>query len=93
MRSTFRLILKHLVENEHQRDYAPGGLEGKIILDPMMGGGTLHEAIRQWKPLAAIDKTDSLRFCESCATALGWMLNVDLTDAEIEPQWSRLLQQ
>ena len=46
--STFRLILKHLVENEDQRDYyAPGGLEGKIILDPMMGGGTtLHEAIR-----------------------------------------------
>ena len=46
--STFRLILKHLVENEHQRDYyAPGGLEGKVILDPMMGGGTtLHEAIR-----------------------------------------------
>ncbi|MBC7248886.1 MAG: hypothetical protein H5T62_01250 [Anaerolineae bacterium] len=46
--STFRLILKHLVENEDQRDYyAPGGLEGKIVLDPMMGGGTtLHEAIR-----------------------------------------------
>lgn len=46
--STFRLILKHLVDDEDQRDYyAPGGLEGKIILDPMMGGGTtLHEAIR-----------------------------------------------
>ncbi len=46
--STFRLILKQLVENEAQRDYyAPGGLAGKIILDPMMGGGTtLHEAIR-----------------------------------------------
>lgn len=46
--STFRSILKHLVENESQRNYyAPGGLEGKIILDPMMGGGTtLHEAIR-----------------------------------------------
>lgn len=46
--STFRLILKHLVGNDVQRDYyAPGGLEGKIILDPMMGGGTtLHEAIR-----------------------------------------------
>jgi len=46
--STFRLILKHLVENDAQRDYyAPGGLEGKIILDPMIGGGTtLHEAIR-----------------------------------------------
>lgn len=46
--STFRLILKQLVENEAQRDYyVPGGLAGKIILDPMMGGGTtLHEAIR-----------------------------------------------
>jgi DNA modification methylase len=46
--STFRLILKQLVEDEAQRDYyAPGGLAGKIILDPMMGGGTtLHEAIR-----------------------------------------------
>jgi putative DNA methylase len=46
--STFRLILKHLVQDEAQQDYyAPGGLAGKIILDPMMGGGTtLHEAIR-----------------------------------------------
>lgn len=46
--STFRLILKQLVADEGQRDYyAPGGLEGKRILDPMMGGGTtLHEAIR-----------------------------------------------
>lgn len=46
--TTFRLILKHLVEDEAQHDfYAAGGLEGKVILDPMMGGGTtLHEAIR-----------------------------------------------
>lgn len=46
--STFRTILKQLVSNPERRDYyAPGGLEGKIVLDPMMGGGTtLHEAIR-----------------------------------------------
>jgi len=46
--STFRLILKHLVEDGDRKDYySPGGLEGKIVLDPMMGGGTtLHEAIR-----------------------------------------------
>jgi putative DNA methylase len=46
--STFRMILKHFVTDPGKRDYyAPGGLEGKIILDPMMGGGTtLHEAIR-----------------------------------------------
>jgi hypothetical protein len=46
--STFRMILKHFVMDPRKRDYyAPGGLEGRIILDPMMGGGTtLHEAIR-----------------------------------------------
>lgn len=46
--TTFRLILKSLVDNPEKRDfYTAGGLEGKVILDPMMGGGTtLHEAIR-----------------------------------------------
>jgi len=46
--STFRTILKQFITDPHRRDYyAPKGLEGKIILDPMMGGGTtLHEAIR-----------------------------------------------
>jgi len=46
--STFRAILKQFAPDLERRDYyAPGGLEGKIVLDPMMGGGTtLHEAIR-----------------------------------------------
>jgi putative DNA methylase len=46
--STFRAILKQFVPNGERRDYyTPGGLEGKTVLDPMMGGGTtLHEAIR-----------------------------------------------
>jgi len=46
--STFRAILKQFVPNNERRDYyIPGGLEGKTVLDPMMGGGTtLHEAIR-----------------------------------------------
>jgi putative DNA methylase len=46
--TTFRAILKQLVPDPARRDfYASGGLEGVIVLDPMMGGGTtLHEAIR-----------------------------------------------
>lgn len=46
--STFRTILKQFIPDHNRRDYyAPKGLEGKIVLDPMMGGGTtLHEAIR-----------------------------------------------
>lgn len=46
--STFRLILKHLVTEPELRDfYSAGGLQGKVIMDPMAGGGTtLHEAVR-----------------------------------------------
>ena len=45
--STFRAILKQFAASEYRDYYAPGGLEGKVVLDPMMGGGTtLHEAIR-----------------------------------------------
>ena len=55
--STFRLILKHLVADEAKRDYyAAGGLEGKVVLDPMMGGGTtLHEATRMGASVVGVD--------------------------------------
>ncbi|MBP6015887.1 MAG: hypothetical protein KA586_04145 [Candidatus Promineofilum sp.] len=55
--STFRLILKGLVEDEaSQSYYAGGGLAGKVILDPMMGGGTtLHEAIRLGASVIGVD--------------------------------------
>ncbi len=45
--STFRAILKQFASEERRGYYTPGGLENKVVLDPMMGGGTtLHEAIR-----------------------------------------------
>jgi hypothetical protein len=55
--TTFRHILKHLVDDPQKRDfYAPGGLTNKIILDPMMGGGTtLHEAIRMGANVIGVD--------------------------------------
>ena len=55
--TTFRYILKQLVDDGAKRDYyEPGGLEGKIILDPMMGGGTtLHEAIRMGANVIGVD--------------------------------------
>lgn len=55
--STFRLILKGLVDDEaSQSYYAGGGLAGKVILDPMMGGGTtLHEAIRLGASVIGVD--------------------------------------
>ncbi|MBW2148149.1 MAG: hypothetical protein JRG73_15100 [Deltaproteobacteria bacterium] len=55
--TTFRYILKQLISDSIKRDYYhAGGLEGKIILDPMMGGGTtLHEAIRLGANVVGID--------------------------------------
>jgi len=55
--TTFRYILKQLVGPPAQRSfYAPGGLEGKVILDPMMGGGTtLHEAVRMGANVIGVD--------------------------------------
>ena len=55
--TTFRAILKALVEDDAQRDfYTAGGLDGKVILDPMMGGGTtLHEAIRMGATVIGAD--------------------------------------
>lgn len=54
---TFRCILKQLVEDPSKTNYySAGGLENKIIFDPMMGGGTtLHEAIRLGANVIGVD--------------------------------------
>ncbi|HUW13941.1 MAG TPA: hypothetical protein VM537_29730 [Anaerolineae bacterium] len=67
--TTFRYILKQLVNDSARSDfYAPGGLEGKVILDPMMGGGTtLHEAVRMGANVIGID-IDPIPFLQLQAT-------------------------
>ena len=55
--STFRLILKGLAAPPNATSYyQPGGLEGFVILDPMMGGGTtVHEALRMGANVVGVD--------------------------------------
>lgn len=54
--STFRFILKQLVTDGRRDFYSPGGLEGRIVLDPMMGGGTtVHEAVRMGANVIGVD--------------------------------------
>lgn len=83
--TTFRLILKHLVENEAQRHfYIPGGLDGKVILDPMMGGGTtLHEALRLGANVIGVD-IDPIPVLQARATLS------DVPLRELEPAFDRL---
>lgn len=55
--TVFRWILKTLVPHPERRPYeTPGGLEGRVVLDPMMGGGTtLYEAIRMGASVVGMD--------------------------------------
>jgi len=78
--STFRAILKQFVSDPERRDYyAPGGLEGKIVLDPMMGGGTtLHEAIRLGANVIGAD-IDPIPVAQARAT----LSQVELADLQI----------
>jgi len=92
-RARFRLLNWYVVHSENPVSVHIANLralthDAILVLAPVE-----TETARQWEPPAAIDKTDSLRFCERCATALGWMLSAELGDAEIEDQWSRLLEQ
>lgn len=82
--TTFRLILKHLVTDPDQQDYySPGGLEGKIILDPMMGGGTtLHEALRMGANVIGMD-LDPIPVLQARATLTRTSLS------ELEPTFTQ----
>lgn len=80
--STFRLILKALVEPEWQRSYyEPGGLAGQVILDPMLGGGTtLHEAIRLGACVVGAD-IDPIPILQARATLTDLSLEEELEPA------------
>jgi putative DNA methylase len=62
----------------------------------------LHDAVLVCRPRAAalgrpwprpgrIDRGDSETFCRDCAATLGWLLDAERSDAEIEAEWRRLL--
>lgn len=74
--STFRLILKGLVEeDDRQAYYTPGGLAGKVVLDPMIGGGTtLHEAIRLGASVMGVD-VDPIPILQARATLTDYPLD------------------
>ncbi len=45
----------------------------------------------RWQPPAAIVTSDSETFCRQCASALGWILQSDLSETEIRATWKRLI--
>lgn len=74
--TAFRHILKQLVKDSARRDYySAGGLEGQIIYDPMIGGGTtLHEAIRLGANVVGVD-IDPIPILQAKATLTDYDTN------------------
>lgn len=93
--STFRLILKGLtMPTTAPTYYQPGGLEGLIILDPMMGGGTtVHEALRMGAnvvgvdidPIPVIQAQASLTKTDRAHLERGFLTFFDQLCATVEP--------
>jgi adenine-specific DNA methylase len=52
---------------------------------------TVAEPVEAWKRPLSIP-TDSAGFCYECGTAVGWTLNSDMDDVEIQGVWKRLLE-
>jgi len=82
--TAFRYILKQLVKDSARRDYySAGGLEGQVIYDPMIGGGTtLHEAIRLGSNVVGVD-IDPIPILQAKATLTDYdigKLNTEFTD-------------
>ena len=85
--TTFRLILKQLAQNGPDREfYSAGGLEGLIVLDPMMGGGTtVHEAIRLGANVIGVD-VDPIPILQARASLSG------VPSIDLEEPFLRLLE-
>ena len=48
---------------------------------------------RRWRPVEAIDTSDSEKFCRQCGKTLGWMLDSQLSSSEIRSTWRQLIQE
>jgi adenine-specific DNA methylase len=90
-RAGFLLINRHIVHSENPTSVHisfQNALQHDAIL--ILGPSEKPPDI-QWNRPNKIDKTDSRKFCEDCATALGWILASTLTEEEIEHTWINLM--
>jgi hypothetical protein len=90
-RAGFALVNRYVVHAENPISVHISNLralthDAILVLRPAEGGTRAA-----WEKPATIDCQDSLRFCEGCAGALGWMLDSALDDAEVEGAWRALL--
>ena len=90
-RANFRLLNRAIVHAENPTSVHIANLRALIhdaILVLAPAESDLH---RGWPRPVGVDKTDSRRFCQDCASVLGWMLDSDMSETEIAEQWLEML--
>ena len=95
-RAGFVLLNRYVVHAEnpasvHILDLKALKHDAILVLAPREAGVARHSDGAGWARPAQVDATDSRQFCEDCATALGWMLDAQLSGAEIDDVWGSLL--
>jgi len=96
-RAGFRLINRYVVHAENPVSVHIANQNALLhdvilVLAPtdLIEVSAVAEPAEAWKRPLTIP-TDSAGFCYECGTAVGWTLNSDMDDAEIQAVWKELL--
>jgi len=86
-RAGFLLMNRHTVHSENPTSVHIS-YQNALKYDAVLILG-LDEIVsaQKWIPPKQIDKTDGRKFCQDCATFLGWILSSALSEDEIEYRW------
>jgi adenine-specific DNA methylase len=87
----FQLVNRYVVQAENPTSVHINGLKSLehdaiLVLAPVGAG-----AFTQWQPVNTVNKNGSFKFCEDCASALGWILQQNTGLKGIEGFWSGLI--
>ncbi len=90
-RAGFRLVNRYVIHAEN-----PSSVhiinQNALVHDVVLVLGALEcGEMGSWQIPATVDKADSYTFCEQCGSALGYMLDQSLSEAEIRATWTDLL--
>jgi len=90
-RAGFVLVDRYVVHSENPVSVHIAKLKSLrhdaiLVLSPADATASPH-----WQALDSVKKDDSYKFCQDCASVLGWMLDTSLTEEQISKRWVSLL--
>ena len=91
MHAGFKLDEFHIVHSENPISVHIASMRS-LTDDAILFLSTNHDdGLDRWNRPERIRYTNSAAFCQDCATMLGWMLNSELTNGQIDRIWNENL--